>query len=146
VALFVRASQGSALNGKPEEGSRDVAAVLNMIRRNLFGDVVHCVGGPEHLESIKLFLGLNRTDHFTEIAKIESAGIMTTLLKTARGKTVTIYDDRSADRPYARMFRVEGTRGVWIGDQHLIHLHGISPIGAWEDFGKYRDRYSIGSF
>jgi hypothetical protein len=136
-----RALAGIALNGKPKGESRDVVAVGNMIQLGLFGEVMHCVGGAEHLLSIEMFLGIGRGDWFTQRVRVESGQIVTTFLKTARGKTVTLNDDRSADGRYARMFRVEGTGGIWMQDQNRIHLGGISPPNAWEDFGLYRWKY-----
>lgn len=127
--------------------SRDVVAVFNMIQLNLFGDVLHCVGGPEHLTAISLFLGINRGDCFTQKSRITSGNIETTLLKTANGKTVTLYDDRSQNRPYGKMLRVEGTRGIWLHDLNQIYLHGISPTPTqWEDFTPYRMKYAQQEF
>jgi hypothetical protein len=118
-----------------------VVAVGNMIGLNLFGEMVHCVGRPQDLRSIEMFLGINRGDHFTKMVRVESAEITTMHLQTARGKTVTIYDDRSVERKYAGMFRVEGTRGIWMQDLNKIYLRGISPADEWEDFLGYEIKY-----
>jgi hypothetical protein len=141
VGRYGSASQAKPLNGVVN-GARDVDAICNMIRLNLFGEVLHCVGGPRDMRFIEMFLGINHGDYFTQTVRVESADITTTFLKTARGKTVTLYDDLSANRPYARMFRVEGTRGIWMRDGNKIYLRGISPADVWEDFGPYRERYT----
>jgi hypothetical protein len=68
--------------------------------------------------------------------------INTTLLKTANGKTATLYHDCSTPRPYDLMFRVEGTRGIWMQDMGKIYLSGASPKEeAWEDFAPYEKKY-----
>ena len=68
--------------------------------------------------------------------------INTTLLKTANGKTVTLYHDCSTYRPYDLMFRVEGTGGIWMHDMAKIYLHGTSPKpDTWEDFSPYQKKY-----
>jgi predicted dehydrogenase len=68
--------------------------------------------------------------------------INTTLLKTANGKTVTLYHDCSTERPYDLMFRVEGTRGVWMQDMSKIYLKGASPKNeTWESDEPYLKKY-----
>jgi hypothetical protein len=80
----------------------------------------------------------------SELAKKHWAlgDINTTLLKTANGRTVTLYHDCSTPRPYDLMFRVEGTKGVWMHDMQKIYLHGISPKEEqWEPDKPYLDKY-----
>lgn len=114
------------------------------------------------------FLGINHGDRFTQLVSVstKSVGINayaaekvgpdselakkqwaqgdvnTTILKTANGKTVTLYHDCSTYRPYDLMFRVEGTGGIWMQDMGKIYLHGTSPkADTWEDFAPYQKKY-----
>jgi hypothetical protein len=69
--------------------------------------------------------------------------VNTTLLQTARGRTVTLYHDLSTPRPYDLIFRLQGTRGIWEGGNDRTHLEGVSPSpGNWEPFAPYLARYA----
>ncbi len=63
------------------------------------------------------------------LAKREYAhgDINTTLIKTAKGLTITLYHDCATYRPYDLILRVQGTEGIYSGSHNGIYIHGISP-------------------
>ena len=71
------------------------------------------------------------------LAKKEYAhgDINTTLIKTEKGLTVTLYHDCATYRPYDLIFRVQGTEGIYSGSHNGIYIHGLSSKeGEWDDF------------
>lgn len=66
----------------------------------------------------------------------------TSLLETAKGRTVTLYFDIVTPRPYDMIFRVQGTKGAYEGNHDGIYIDGVSPEHQWEQFSsKYQDKY-----
>lgn len=188
---------------------RDSMAVLNMVRKGLFGELIHCQCGYQHdlrkpykfnpgVEFGSKAIGIARwrTQHSIERncdlypthglgpianclddnrgnrmvyltstatksrglhnyivekggpdhpnAKIEWAlgDIVTTVIKTARGETIVINHDTNLPRPYSNMYRVQGTKGLWMEDGYLIYIEGLSPKEhQWEPFEPYMEKY-----
>jgi len=84
-------------------------------------------GGPEHPN-----------------AKIEFAlgDIVTSVVKTARGETIVINHDTNLPRPYTDMYRVQGTKGLWMEDGYTIYIEGMSPKEhRWEPFVPYMEKH-----
>lgn len=82
-------------------------------------------------------------DH--ELANIDykQGDVNTTLIKTAKGKTITLYYDCGTPRPYDLIFRVQGTKGIYMGNLDKIYLEGVSPTEhAWEEFAPYNEKYA----
>lgn len=187
---------------------RDSMAVLNMVRKGLFGELIHCQCGYQHdIRDMKFRPGAefgekglgeakwrtkhsidrngdlypthglgpianclddnrgNRMVYLTSTAtksrglhnyvlekggpehpnaKIEWAlgDIVTTVVKTARGETIIINHDTNLPRPYSNMYRVQGTKGLWMEDGYLIYIEGMSPKAhQWEPFEPYMEKY-----
>jgi hypothetical protein len=63
--------------------------------------------------------------------------VTTSMIHTARGRTITLVHDTSSPRPYSRIDRVQGTRGIIEGYPDRIHIEGRSPAHQWESFDSY---------
>jgi hypothetical protein len=63
--------------------------------------------------------------------------VNTSLIQTASGKTIYVSHDTNLPRPYSRIHMVQGTKGIFQGYPHRVHLEGSSPGHRWED---WRDR------
>lgn len=127
-----------------------------------------CLYPTHQAGPISQFLNINRGDRFTSLVSMStrSTGISAfasdklgpedelvkkpwslgdvnvTLLRTANGKSVTLYHDCSLPRPYDLMFRVQGTRGLWMQDMSSIYIHGTSPKDErWEPDAPYLQRF-----
>lgn len=62
--------------------------------------------------------------------------INTTLIKTEKGRTITLYQDCATYRPYHLNLRVQGTEGIYTDDLG-IYINGLSPEKEkWDDFDK----------
>jgi hypothetical protein len=67
----------------------------------------------------------------------------TTLLQTAKGRTVTLYFDIVTPRPYDMILRVLGDKGIYEGSHDRIYVEGTSPkADEWEPFtANYQAKY-----
>jgi predicted dehydrogenase len=116
---------------------------------------------PTHsLGSTALWMDINRGDRFSYLVSMETfsmglsiyAGrefgelhplakkkykhgdINTTLIKTEKGRTITLYHDVSTYRPYDLVMRVQGTEGIY-SSSNGIFIYNKSPVGEqWDDF------------
>jgi predicted dehydrogenase len=144
---------------------RDVMAVLNMVRQGVFGELMHChcgvgpVAKMLNINSGNRFVTLTSTatktrglhnyivdvggeDHPNADVEFKLGDIVTTVIKCANGETVVVSHDTNLPRPYSLMFRVQGTKGLWMNDGRTIYIEGVSPEShRWEDFGPYGERY-----
>jgi predicted dehydrogenase len=92
--------------------------VNDFVRRNF---------GPDHP---------NATKAFTQ------GDVVTSILKTANGKTIVVNLDTKLPRPYANRWLAAGTRGVYDEEKGSIYLDGVSPAAeAWEPWAPYQEKY-----
>ncbi len=68
--------------------------------------------------------------------------VNTTLLKTANGRTVTLYYNTFTHRPYDLIFRLEGVKGIYLGTNNSICLEEDEKSSeSWEPFEPYQKKY-----
>ena len=71
--------------------------------------------------------------------------VVTTIIKCARGETITLTLDTTLPRPYSRAFHVQGTRGMYMEDNKSIFLdsagrkHHFSWQEHWNNVEQYRE-------
>jgi len=81
-------------------------------------------------------------EHPNARLKYALGDINTTLIKTHNGPTVTLYHDTQSPRPYDLIFRVQGTKGIYLGTLNQIYIHGRSPQEhTWEDIAPYEKEF-----
>lgn len=119
---------------------------------------------PTHgLAPLCMIAGINRTDRIKSLTsfasksagllqrikdlggdmnvKITMGDIVSTQMKTEKGILISLIHDTTLPRPRSLDFEVQGTKGIWQGDDHRIYIESISPDETWEpDFG-YIERY-----
>jgi predicted dehydrogenase len=178
---------------------RDRMAVLNMVRKGLFGELTYCECAYQHDTRFVKFgpkgellfrgeyalrnngnnypthaigpiancldinrgnkfefltsmstksLGLNKyikdkfgPDHPSAKLEYKNGDINTSHIKCYNGEVITINFDTQSPRPSAGKYLVQGTKGIWEGDQQVIHLEGKTPEHKWESFKKYREEF-----
>ena len=91
-------------------------------------------------------LNLYAAEHFGPdhpLAQREYAlgDINTTLIRTVNGLTVTLYHDTQAPRPYDLIYRVQGTKGLYMGTLDKIYVEGRSQPHQWEAIDGYLEEY-----
>ena len=142
---------------------------LHNLKRN--GDLY-----PTHgLGPISKILDINRGNRFLSICSFaskargfkryaESVGspvtdfamgdVVTSVIRCARGETITLTHGISLPRPYSRDCRVQGTKGIWLEDARGIFIEGVSQTKTeidvagnpyfshvWDPVEKFYDKY-----
>lgn len=119
---------------------------------------------PTHgLAPLCMIAGINRTDHFKSLTSLasKSAGllqrikdlggdtnveirmgdIVSTQIETEKGILISLIHDTTLPRPRSLDFEVQGTKGIWQGDNSRIYVEGVSPNETWEPDLSYIERY-----
>ncbi|MFB3825117.1 MAG: Gfo/Idh/MocA family protein [Bryobacteraceae bacterium] len=74
--------------------------------------------------------------------KMACGDVNTTLLRTAKGRTITLHHDTNTPHPQTSELRLQGTRGLFLGNLNQIYIEGRSPKEhEWEPFAKYAKEY-----
>ena len=125
---------------------------------------------PTHaLGPVLSWLDINAGDRFTEIYSVATPAkgvnvrmkkrfgaehpgtatafsqgdVVTSILKTALGKTVVLNLDTQLPRPYANRWMVQGTLGIYDEEKGSIYLEGVSPKASqWEPWAPYQEKYN----
>jgi predicted dehydrogenase len=94
-------------------------------------------------------IGINRQfelrfgpDHPAVKRRYKQADIITTVVKTHKGKTLVINNDMQLPRPYDDRWMIQGTDGLYDEARSAVYIHGKSPKNEqWEPFARYRNQY-----
>ena len=133
----------------------------NMIRRNgnlypthQLGPVAQCMDIDrgdrfEYLVSMSSkSAGLNYyyankfgEDHSLAKQKYALGDVNFSLIRTAKGRMITVGHDTQLPRPYSRMSMVQGTRAIYQGYPDRIALESNGGGHNWEELEKYREQY-----
>ena len=63
------------------------------------------------------------------------------LIQTAMGRTIYVAHDTNLPRPYDRINKVQGTRGIFQGYPDRVYIEGRSPSHRWEEADTYYDEF-----
>jgi len=180
----------------------DNLAVLNMIRKSLLGEIMHCHCAHSHdcidhwffdsgtgkdrwsakylvehnrdqypshqLGPVISWMDINCGDYFDYITatatepvgineyfatkfgpehpnakrKFAQGDIVTTVVRTKKGKSIVINYDMQLPRPYDNRWLIQGTRGLYNEQRDSVYIKGESPkYHQWEPFGPYHEKY-----
>lgn len=178
---------------------RNEMMVLNMVKKGLFGEVLHAECGYLHdLRAIKFSttgeglwrrawsekvngnlypthglgpiancMDINRGDYYDYLVAMASPSrglqayaeanlapddprrkeqyilgdVNTALIKTKKGKTIYISHDTNLPRPYSRIHMLQGTKGIFQGYPHRVHIEGKSQAHRWEEASAWYPDY-----
>ena len=181
---------------------RDNLAVLNMIRKGLLGEIVHCHCAHSHdcidhwffhpetgedrwaakylashnrdqypthqLGPVFSWMDIGCGDYFDYLTstatnssgindyfmrkfgpdhpnakrKFEQGDIVSTVVKTVKGKSIVINYDMQLPRPYDNRWMIQGTRGIYNEQRNSVYLTAKSPqYHQWESFDPYQEEY-----
>jgi predicted dehydrogenase len=68
--------------------------------------------------------------------------IVTTTVRTKKGKIIVINFDMLSPRPYDNRWTVQGTRGIYNEQRDAVYLTGVSPrYHQWEPFPPYHEKH-----
>ena len=113
-------------------GLGPVAQYMSINRGDRFARVVSfsspSLGLPEYAE--KNF----PAGHERRAANYVCGDVNTSIIKTARNRTIVLQHSTTLPRPYSRSNLIQGTRGLWSGYPDRVYIEGRSPKNdAWED-------------
>jgi predicted dehydrogenase len=122
----------------PTHGLGPIAQCMDISRGDRFEYLVSMSSPPIGLKefAVRQF----GPDHPHARRRYACGDVNVSLIKTAKGRTVTLYFDTSLPRPYTRCDMIQGTKGIYMGFPDRIHVEGRSPAHAWEEgdaFAKY---------
>ena len=80
-------------------------------------------------------------DHPKRQERYVLGDVNTSLIKTARGRTIMVQHNTNLPRPYSRIHLVEGTKGIFQGYPHRLYIEGRGRAHQWENAADVRDEF-----
>ena len=81
-------------------------------------------------------------DHPNAKKTFKQGDIVTSVIRTQRGKSIVVNYDMQLPRPYDNRWMAQGLKGVYDEDKNALYLHGRSPkYDEWEPFPPYQEQY-----
>mgnify|MGYP001259890554 CR=1 FL=1 len=124
----------------PTHGVGPISTMLDINRGNRFEYLTSTATKSRGLHNYIVENG--GKEHPNAKVQFELGDIVTTVIKCYNGESVVVSHDTNNPRPYSLNFRVQGTNGIWMGDQYSIYLEGKSPNPhEYEPFDEYLKKY-----
>ena len=81
-------------------------------------------------------------DHPNANLEYKQGDIVTSTLKTKKGKTIIVNYDMQLPRPYDNRWTIQGTLGIYNEQRNAVYLTGSSPqYHQWESFKPYEEKH-----
>ncbi len=81
-------------------------------------------------------------DHPNAKRKYAQGDIVTSVIRTHKGRTIVINYDMQLPRPYDNRWMIQGTEGLYDEDKASVYLRGRSPkYHEWEPFAPYQEKH-----
>ncbi len=124
----------------PTHGLGPIAQCMNINRGNQF---VRLVSMGSQSRGLQLFAAQAfGPDSPKARQQYVLSDVVTTLIQTAAGQTITINHDTDSPRPYSRGILVQGTKGIVRKyPEEKIHVEGKTKGHDWESLASYREEY-----
>ncbi len=124
----------------PTHGLGPVAHWLNINRGNQFVRMTSMATKSRGLH--KYVVDHGGADHPNAKVNFKLGDVVTTMIECANGENIVIIHDTNSPRPYSLGFRAQGTQGIWMDDNDMIYLEGVTPKAhTWEPFAAYQEKY-----
>ena len=126
-------------NPYPTHGLGPVANCLDINRGDRFDYLVSMSGPSRGLQDWA-------REHFHDGAPERSerftlGDVNTSLIKTARGKTIMVQHCTNLPRPYSRIQVVQGTKGMYQGYPNRVYIEGRGKSHQWVEMAAVRDEF-----
>jgi hypothetical protein len=124
----------------PTHGLGPVAHWLDINRGNRF---VHLTSTATKSRGLhKYVVDKGGANHPNAKVNFKLGDVVTTVIQCANGENIVIIHDTNSPRPYSLGFRAQGTNGIWMDDNDMIYLEGVTPKAhTWEPFAAYQEKY-----
>ena len=136
-----RRAWSQKLNGNlyPTHGLGPIANDLDINRGDRFDYLVSMSGPSRGLQNWA-------AEHFPSDApqrkeRYALGDVNTSLIKTARGKTIMVQHCTNLPRPYSRIHTVQGTKGLFEGYPHRAYIEGRGRNDQWVDAATLRAEF-----
>jgi len=136
-----RRAWSQKLNGNlyPTHGLGPIANDLDINRGDRFEYLVSMSGPSRGLQNWA-------AEHFPADApqrkeRYTLGDVNTSLIKTARGKTIMVQHCTNLPRPYSRIHIVQGTKGLFEGYPHRAYVEGRGRNDQWVDAATLRAEF-----
>jgi len=123
----------------PTHGIGPVAEYLNINRGNRFDYLTSTATKAKGLH--KYIVDQAGEDHPNAKINFKLGDIITTVIKTVNGESITVQHDTNSPRPYSLGFRVQGTNGLWMDINDSIYIEHKSEPHQWESDKAYMEKY-----
>lgn len=128
-----RRAWATKLNGNlyPTHGLGPISNCLDINRGDRFDYLVSMSGPSRGLQNWAV-------DHFPPDApqrreRYVLGDVNTSLIQTANGKTIVVQHATNLPRPYSRIHKVQGTKGLFEGYPHRAYIEGRGTADQWVD-------------
>ncbi|MFC1726696.1 Gfo/Idh/MocA family oxidoreductase [candidate division KSB1 bacterium] len=123
----------------PTHGLGPVAQCMNINRGDAFDYLVS-------MSTKQAGMGLFVKEHLPDDdprknLKYKLGDVNVSLIKTKKGKSITLYHDCSNPRPYSRKHVIQGTGGIAEKYPARVHVEGISEGHRWDEPDKWYEKY-----
>jgi len=82
------------------------------------------------------------SDHPNAQRTYTQGDIVSTVVRTKKGRSIVINYDMQLPRPYDNRWMIQGTRGIYNEQRNAVYLTGISPeYHKWESFDPYQEKH-----
>ena len=124
----------------PTHGLGPIAQCMNINRGNQF---IRLVSMGSQSRGIQLYAAEHLgPDNPKTRQNYVLSDVVTTLIQTAEGQTITINHNTDSPRPYSRDILVQGTKGIVRKyPEERIHIEGRTKGHDWEPLGAYREEF-----
>lgn len=123
----------------PTHGLGPVAMFLDIERGNRMTHLTSMASKSRGLHNYIVDNG--GKDHPNAKINFNLGDVVTTMIRTQNGETISLTHDTSLPRPYSLGFRIQGTNGLWMDVNKSIYIQGVSKDETWEDAKPYLDKY-----
>ena len=147
-----------------EKGRIGGRSKTESVWRSTFYQTMNADIYPTHgLAPLYLLAGIGRTDELVRLTSFASkavglhrrikelggdvnqpvslADIVSTQLETRNGLLLSLVHDTTLPRPRSLDFEVQGTLGIWKGDERKIYIEGNGEPEEWQSDEPYINRY-----
>ncbi|GBG07513.1 glycosyl hydrolase family 109 [Paenibacillus agaridevorans] len=121
-----------------------IAKVLDINKGNRMLSLVSVASKAVGMQA---YVTNKRGDSELADTRFQQGDIVTTVIKCARGETITLTLDTTLPRFYARGFTVRGTKGLFMEDNHSLFLeeehaqYETKWKSQWGNVEQYREKY-----
>lgn len=122
-----------------------IAQILDINRGNRMVSLVSMASKSKGLH--EYILNKKADDEVLVNTDFAQGDVVTTIIKCARGETITLTLDTTLPRAYSRGFRVQGTKGMFMEDNMSIFIDGehnqydFEWKKQWDNIESYREQY-----